>query len=61
MRNSELRTYAKQKKVNLWEIAERFDVSDTRFSVKLRHDFSKADADKFRRFVDEISESRGEE
>lgn len=61
MRNMELRAYAKQKRVNLWEVAERFGVCDARFSVKLRHDFSKADADKFRGFVDEIAEGRDKE
>lgn len=61
MRNVELRAYAKQKRVNLWEVAERFGVCDARFSVKLRHDFSESDADRFRKFVDEIAESRGEE
>ena len=61
MKNESLKEYAKNRKVRLWEGAERFGVCDARFSVKLRHDFSESDADRFRKFVDEIAESRGEE
>lgn len=58
-RNKELRGYAEQKRVKLWEVAERFGITDAAFSRKLRKEFSKEDAEQFRLFVDEIANEGG--
>jgi len=55
MNNRELREYAAGKKVKLWQVAEKFGVSDVTFSKKLRHELSKEDAEKFKVYVDEIA------
>ena len=54
-RNNELKQYAKQKKVELWRVAERFGFTDSVFSRKLRQEFNPEDAKKFRNYVDEIA------
>lgn len=55
MNNKELREYAAGKKVKLWQVAEKFGVSDVTFSKKLRHELSKEDAERFKVYVDEIA------
>lgn len=36
--NQEIRNYAKEKNVKLWEVAEAINVIDTAFSRMLRHE-----------------------
>ena len=55
MNNRELKLYAASKGVRLWEVAEKFGITDAAFSRKLRKEFSEEDAEKFRLFVDEIA------
>lgn len=38
MANTEIREFAKENKVRLWEIADRLNVADTTFSKKLRRE-----------------------
>lgn len=59
MNNRELKLYAASKGVRLWQVAEKFGVSDVAFSKKLRHELSKEDAEQFKVYVDEIA-SKGE-
>lgn len=58
MENIELKKYARDKGVRIWRIAERFGLSDTRFSIKLRHELSPKDAERFRSYVDEIAKEQ---
>jgi hypothetical protein len=55
-RNNELKCYAANKGVRLWQVAEKFGITDATFSRKLRKEFSKEDADKFKKYVDEIAD-----
>jgi predicted DNA binding protein len=55
-RNNELKFYAANKGVRLWQVAEKFGITDATFSRKLRKEFSKKDADKFKKYVDEIAD-----
>jgi hypothetical protein len=55
-RNNELKFYAANKGVRLWQVAEKFGITDATFSRKLRKEFSKEDADKFKKYVDEIAD-----
>lgn len=59
MNNKKLREYAAGKKVKLWQVAEKFGVSDVAFSKKLRHELSKEDAEQFKKYVDEIASESG--
>lgn len=57
-RNEGLRKYAKEKGVPLWMVGEKFGISETRFSVWLRHELSTKDAERFRKFVDQIAKEQ---
>lgn len=54
-RNEGLRKYAKGKGVPLWMVGEKFGISDSRFSVWLRHELSERESERFRSYVDEIA------
>lgn len=56
MANQNLKFYAQGKGVRLWQIADKFGVSESYFSRKLRKEFTEEEAEKFKRFVDEIAE-----
>lgn len=57
-KNNELRFYATEKGVKLWQVAEKFGVTDATFSKRLRKPFSKEDSELFKTFVDDIAGSR---
>lgn len=59
MKNKELKLYAASKGVRLWQVAEKFGITDAAFSRKLRKLFSKEDAWQFRKYVDEIAAEGG--
>lgn len=56
MKNLELRKYASNKNVHLWQVGEHFGMNDTNFSKKMRHEFSPEDAQRFRQYVDQIAQ-----
>ncbi len=58
--NLKLKKYARDRGVKLWQIAERFGVSDVMFSKRLRHELSKEDAERFMKYVDDITAIGGE-
>ncbi len=59
MNNRELKLYAASKGVRLWQVAEKFGITDAAFSRKLRKEFSQEDARRFKVYVDEISSENG--
>lgn len=61
MVNADLRLYAGGKGVKLWQIAEKFGVTDSYFSRKLRQKLSAEDSEKFKAFVDEIAADKESE
>ena len=56
MANDGLRIYAAGKGVRLWQVADRFGITDSYFSKKMRKELSKQDAERFRKYVDKIAE-----
>lgn len=56
MANDGLRIYAAGKGVRLWQVADKFGITDSYFSKKMRKELSKQDAERFRKYVDEIAE-----
>ena len=56
--NNELKLYAASKGVRLWQVADKFGVTDAMFSRRLRKEFNNGDAELFRKFVDEIASER---
>ena len=53
--NMNLRLYAKGHGVPLWRIAQEYGFSEQTMIMRLRKQYSKEDADEFRRIVDKLS------
>ena len=60
MDNEKLRNYAWGKGVKLWQIAEKFGITDASLSRKMRKELNKEDAGKFKEYVDQIVLERSE-
>lgn len=58
MKNIDIRTYAKQKSVMLWQIADKLGISDVSFSKKLRHELPEAEKERIRNIIDEVAAER---
>lgn len=52
--NLDIRKKAKSKKVYLWEIAEKLEISECHFVRKLRHELPQEEKDKIFNIIDEI-------
>lgn len=55
MFNREIRTYAKEKGVYLWEIAEALHINDGNFSRKLRKELPEAQKQEIIQIIDKIA------
>lgn len=60
MANEKLKNYAHGKGVRLWQVAEKWGVSDSYFSRLLRKDFESVDEIKFVDIVDEIAGTKND-
>lgn len=60
MRNAEIRDAAKTAGVFLWEIAERFGVSDCNFSRKLRKELPDSERERVLTIIKELAAERQE-
>ena len=56
--NQKIRSYAKEKGVLLWEIAERVGVNDGNFSRRLRRELPEDEQQKIMQIIDEIYNGR---
>ncbi|MBQ7890957.1 MAG: hypothetical protein IJ359_02230 [Erysipelotrichaceae bacterium] len=59
MCNLDVREYAKQKGVKLWEVARMVGVNDSNFSRRLRTEFSPEEKKRVKGFIDQIAKERG--
>lgn len=56
MKNIDIRKYAKDKKVNLWEVSEKMGYShESAFSRVLRHELTEDKKQQIRAIIDELS------
>ena len=55
MFNKEVRTYAKEKGVYLWEIAEALHINDGNFSRRLRKELPEAQKQEIIQIIDKIA------
>ena len=55
MFNKDLRAYAKEKGVKLWQIAKAMGISEPTMTRKLRSELPETDKQTFRRIIDELS------
>lgn len=58
MNNQEIRKTAREKNVNLWEIADELKISEPTMTRKLRHELHEAEKAKILTLIDEIAERR---
>lgn len=57
-KNQELREYAKNKDVKLWEVAEVLGINDGNFSRKLRKELSDTERDNVLSIIDKVAENK---
>ena len=55
MYNKDIRTYAKENNVKLWQIAKAMGISEPTMTRKLRSELPKQGKQTFRRIIDELS------
>lgn len=55
MYNKDIRTYAKENNVELWQIAKAMGISEPTMTRKLRSELPEQDKQTFRRIIDELS------
>ena len=60
MKNLDLRQYAKEKGVYLWQCAEVLGVSEPTMTRKLRREFPEDEKAKLREIIDELAERKEE-
>ena len=56
MKNKEIRTYAKEKGVKLWQIAAELGINDGNFSRKLRKELPAEQKEKIMQIIDRLAE-----
>ena len=61
MNNKEIRDYAKEKWITLWQIAAELGLNDGNFSRKLRFELSAETKVQIFRIIDELSEVNAKE
>ena len=61
MKNQDIRKYAKNKRVNLWQISERLGYAyETAFSRILRHELPYNKKQEIKKIIDELAAEVGE-
>ncbi len=55
MYNKDIRTYAKENNVKLWQIAKAMGISEPTMTRKLRSELPEQDKQTFRRIINELS------
>lgn len=56
MANEDIRNEIKNAGLYMWHIADGLGISDTRFSVKLRHELPLEEKDRIRQIIKELRE-----
>ncbi|WP_072523936.1 hypothetical protein [Clostridium sp. Marseille-P3244] len=61
MKNQDIRKYAKNKRVNLWQVSEKLGYAhETAFSRVLRHELPCDKKQEIRKIIDELAAEAGE-
>ena len=61
MFNTDVRAYAKEKGVKLWQIAKVLGISEPTMTRKLRSELPETDKQTFRRIINELSTQNDQE
>lgn len=59
MFNKKIRTYAKEKNVHLWQIADELNITDGNFSRKLRRELPEKEQKGIIQIIDRIKKRKG--
>ncbi len=59
MNNGEIKKYAAEKKVRIWQIADKLGIADYSLSRKLRHELPDEEKVRIINLIDEISAEGG--
>ena len=57
-KNNRIREAAKKRGVFLWQVADRYGITDTNFSKKLRAELTEAETDKILKIIEELAEEQ---
>ena len=58
--NADIRQYAKERKVLLWEVAQQYGCNDGNFARKLRTELPEKEKSALRKIIDRIAMNREE-
>ncbi len=56
--NEELKAYAKEREVFLWQVAERLSLQDSNFSKKLRRELPDGERERILAIIDQLAAER---
>ena len=56
--NQEIKTYAKEKGVKLWQVADELKITDGQLSRKLRYELPESEREQILSIIDLIAEDR---
>ncbi len=56
--NEDVKSYAKQRNIRLWQIATRLGINDGNFSRKLRFELPADEKQRILKIIDELSEGK---
>lgn len=59
-RNSDLKTYAFERGIRLWQVAEKLGITDSTFSKRLRRNLSVEEKTNIKAIIDELSQNGSE-
>lgn len=58
MCNKDIKEYARQKKVKLWQVAMAMDMQDSNFSRKLRVELSQEEKQRIKDIIDNLASNK---
>lgn len=58
MCNKDIKEYARQKKVKLWQVAMAMDMQDSNFSRKLRVELSQEEKQRIKDIIDKLASEK---
>lgn len=58
MCNTDIKEYARQKKVKLWQVAMAMDMQDSNFSRKLRVELSQEEKQRIKDIIDKLASNQ---
>ena len=58
MCNTDIKEYARQKKVKLWQVAMAMDMQDSNFSRKLRVELSQEEKQRIKDIIDNLASNQ---